>query len=82
MLSREEGLSAGLVSHAIPLLDGPLSDYALFALRKVAEERAGQLIDALLDPNQDDVVRRRIRQLEVEVDVGQSNVVLQVYRCR
>ena len=28
VLSREEGLSAGLVSHAIPLLAGPLSDYA------------------------------------------------------
>ena len=50
VLSREEGLSAGLVSHVIPLLAGPLSDYAVFALRKVAEERVGQLTDALLDP--------------------------------
>ncbi len=31
---------------------GRLSDYALFALRKVAEERVGQLTDALLDPSQ------------------------------
>src|SRR6185503_16507674 len=60
VLAREEGLSAALVPHAIPLLDGPLSDYALFALRKVAEERIGQLTDALLDPNQDDVVRQQL----------------------
>ena len=32
-------------------------------MRKVAEERAGQLIDALLDPNQDDVVRRQIARV-------------------
>jgi len=63
VLSREEGLSAGLVSHAIPLLEGPLSDHALFALRKVAEERVGQLMDALLDPNQEYVVRRQIARV-------------------
>jgi hypothetical protein len=45
----------------IPLLASPsLADYALFALRKVAEERVGQLTDALLDPNQDEAVRRRL----------------------
>lgn len=60
VLAREEGLSAALVPHAIPLLDGPLSDHALFALRKVAEERIGQLTDALLDPSQDDVIRRQL----------------------
>ena len=60
VLSREEGLSAGLVSHVIPLLAGPLSDYAVFALRKVAEERVGQLTDALLDPSVDYKIRRQI----------------------
>ena len=38
LLSREDGLPAPLVPHAIPLLAvDPLADYALFALRKVAE---------------------------------------------
>jgi hypothetical protein len=63
VLSREEGLSAPLVSHAIPLLAGSLSDYALFALRKVAEERVGQLTDALLDPNQEHAVRRQVARV-------------------
>jgi hypothetical protein len=63
VLAREEGLSAALVAHAIPLLDGPLSDYALFALRKVSEERVGQLTDALLDPNQDDVIRQQLARV-------------------
>ena len=68
VLSREEGLSAGLVSHVIPLLAGPLSDYALFALRKVAEERVGQLSDALLDPSVDYKIRRQLaRALSVGV---------------
>ena len=63
VLTREEGLSAGLVAHTIPLLTGPLSDYALFALRKVAEERIGQLTDSLLDPNQDYAVRRQLARV-------------------
>ena len=68
VLSREEGLSVGLVSHVIPLLAGPLSDYAVFALRKVAEERVGQLTDALLDPSVDYKIRRQIaRALSVGV---------------
>ncbi len=63
VLSREEGLSAALVSDAIPLLAGPLADYAMFALRKVAEERVGQITDALLDPNQDARVRRQLARV-------------------
>ncbi len=51
VLSREDGLTAGLVPHAITLLAwDQVADHALFALRKVAEERIGQLVDALLDP--------------------------------
>jgi hypothetical protein len=61
VLSRSEGLDGSLVPHVIPLLASPsLADYALFALRKVVEERVGQLTDALLDPNQDEAVRRRL----------------------
>ena len=63
VLSREDGLTAGLVPHAIPLLAGPLSEYAVFALRKVAEERIGQLTDALLDPGQDYKVRRQLARV-------------------
>jgi len=64
VLSREDGLSAGLVPHAITLLAwDQVADHALFALRKVAEERIGQLVDALLDPNQDFAVRRRLARV-------------------
>jgi hypothetical protein len=64
LLSREEGLPGPLVPHAIPLLAvDPLADYALFALRKVAEEHVGQLADALVDPNQEFAVRRRLARV-------------------
>jgi hypothetical protein len=64
VLSREDGLSGELVAYAIPLLaQDALADYALFALRKVAEERVGQLTDALLDPGQDYAVRRRLARV-------------------
>jgi len=58
------GISALLVAEVIPLLawDAVARD-ALFALRKVAEERVGQLTDALIDPNQDFVVRRRLARV-------------------
>ncbi|HEX5108823.1 MAG TPA: Npt1/Npt2 family nucleotide transporter, partial [Vicinamibacterales bacterium] len=64
VLSRDEGLSAGLVAHVIPLLGvDELADHAVFALRKVAEERVGELTDALIDSNLDLVVRRRLAQV-------------------
>ncbi len=74
VLTRAEGLDGALVPHVIPLLASPsLADYALFALRKVAEERIGQLTDALLDPNQDDAVRRRLPRV-FSVGVSQRAV--------
>ena len=64
VLTRQDGLTAALVPHAIPLLAwDPVADHAVFALRKVAEDRIGQLIDALLDPNQDFAVRRRLARV-------------------
>jgi AAA family ATP:ADP antiporter len=64
VLSREDGLNAALVPHAIPLLAcEPVADYAFFALRKVAEERIGQLSDALLDPAQEPAVRRGLARV-------------------
>jgi hypothetical protein len=64
VLSRDEGLTPGLVPHAITLLAwDQVADHAMFALRKVAEERVGQLVDALLDPNQEFAVRRRLARV-------------------
>jgi hypothetical protein len=64
VLAREEGLPATLVPHVIPLLAwDPVANYALFALRKVAEEHVGELMDALLDPGQDFAVRRRLARI-------------------
>jgi AAA family ATP:ADP antiporter len=64
VLRREHGVSAALVPHVIPLLAwDPVSADAVFALRKVAEERVGQLVDALVDPSQDFAVRRRLARV-------------------
>ena len=64
VLSQSEGVSAPLVPHVIALLGSPeLADYAVFALRKVAEEHVGQLTDALLNPQQEVDVRRRLARV-------------------
>jgi len=64
VLRKEEGLTAALVPHAIPLLAwDPVAADALFALKKVAEQRVGELIDALIDPSQDFTVRRRLARV-------------------
>ena len=64
VLHSEEGLASPLVPHVIPLLAwDPVAEDAVRALRKVAEERVGELIDALLDPNQPFAVRRRLARV-------------------
>jgi AAA family ATP:ADP antiporter len=64
VLRNEEGLPGPLVPHVIPLLAwDPVAEDAVRALRKVAEERVGELIDALLDPNQPFAVRRRLARV-------------------
>lgn len=64
VLSRQQGLSAICVPHAIRLLAWePVAEHAVFALRKVAEEHVGELVDALLDPNQDFSLRRRLARV-------------------
>jgi hypothetical protein len=61
VLSRQEGLTHALIPHVIPLLAWDhLAEHAVYALRKVAEEHVGALTDALIDPNQDFAVRRRL----------------------
>jgi AAA family ATP:ADP antiporter len=52
------------VPHVIPLLASePVADYAVFALRKVAEERVGELTDAMLDPTLAHGVRTRLARV-------------------
>jgi ATP:ADP antiporter, AAA family len=64
VLRSEEGLPPPLIPHVIPLLAwDPVAEDAVRALRKVAEERVGELIDALLDPNQPFAVRRRLARV-------------------
>lgn len=64
ILRREEGMAPLLVPHVIPLLAwDPVAPDAVFALRKVAEERIGELVDALIDPNQEFAVRRRLARV-------------------
>ena len=63
-LHGSEDLPATLIPHVIPLLawDAVAND-AVDALRRVAEERVGALTDALIDPNQDFAVRRRLARV-------------------
>jgi ATP:ADP antiporter, AAA family len=64
VLRSEEGLQAALIPHVIPLLAwDPVAEDAVRALRKVAEERIGELVDALLDPNQPFASRRRLARV-------------------
>jgi ATP:ADP antiporter, AAA family len=64
VLRSEEGLPAPLIPHVIPLLAwDPVAEDAVRALRKVAEERVGELVDALLDPNQPFASRRRLARV-------------------
>ena len=53
VLHKDKGLTAALVPHVIPLLAwDEVAHDCVHALRTVAEERVGELIDALVDPNQ------------------------------
>ena len=61
LLKTEEWPSAVLVPHILGLLaSDEFSSAAVRALRTVAEERVGTLVDALIDPTQPFAVRRRI----------------------
>ena len=64
VLGRENGLAPALVPHVIQLLAwDAVSESAVYALQKVAEEHVGQFVDALIDPNQDYAVRRRLARV-------------------
>jgi len=64
VLRAEDGLPAALIPHAIPLLAwDEVAQDGIRALRGIAEEHVGELIDALLDPNQPFAVRRRLARV-------------------
>ena len=64
VLRSGNGPSAALVPHVIPLLAwDDVSEDCIRALRSVAEQQVGELIDALVDPNQPFVVRRRLARV-------------------
>lgn len=64
VLGREGGLSPALVPDAIRLLEwDAVSADVVRALRGVAEEHVGGLIDALIDPNRPFTVRRRLARV-------------------
>lgn len=64
VLRSDRGLSPAVVPHVIPLLaSDEVSHDCIRALRSVAEQRLGELIDALVDPNQPFVVRRRLARV-------------------
>jgi AAA family ATP:ADP antiporter len=61
VLTREAVLEPALVSLVVPLLArDELFTEAVAALRRVAARCTGQLLDVLLDPEQDPIVRRRV----------------------
>lgn len=64
VLRGTNGLPPALVPYVISLLaSDEVSGDCIRALQSVAEERIGQLIDALTDPNQPFVVRRRLARV-------------------
>jgi hypothetical protein len=64
VLHADRGLPAADIPHVILLLAwDPVAADAADALRRVAEERIGELTDALIDPNQDFAVRRRLARV-------------------
>jgi hypothetical protein len=64
VLDAEPGIPPTLVPHVIPLLAwDPVCEHAVRALRRVAEEHVGELVDALLNPNQPFAVRRRLARV-------------------
>ena len=64
VLRGHDGVPASLVPHIIPLLAwDAVAQEAMIALRKVAEERVGELTDALVNPNQPFAVRRRLARV-------------------
>src|SRR5262249_57900184 len=63
-LHSEDVLPASLIPHVVSLLAwDPVAAHAADALKRAAEDHVGGLIDALIDPNQDFAVRRRLARV-------------------
>jgi ATP:ADP antiporter, AAA family len=74
VLHEGDGLEPMVVPHVIQLLAwDAIAPDAIHALRKVAEESVGQLVDALLNPDQDFAIRRRVARV-LSVCVSQRAV--------
>jgi hypothetical protein len=64
VLDPRNPLGASLIPHVIPLLGvRAVAGSAMQALQRVADQHPGALIDALLDPSRDAVVRRRLARV-------------------
>lgn len=64
VLDAEDGVPGTFVPHVIPLLAwDPVAEHAIRALRRVAEDHVGALVDALINPNQPFAVRRRLARV-------------------
>lgn len=64
VLTDPNGLRGPLIPHVISLLAwDPVAQDAIRALRGVAEEHVGELVDALINPNQQFAVRRRLARV-------------------
>jgi hypothetical protein len=64
VLRQDEELPASLIPHVISLLAwDPVATEAGRALRKIVEDHVGELIDALINPNQPFAVRRRLARV-------------------
>lgn len=65
-LTRLDPMPQGLIPHVLPLLGrDDVADLAVEALRGVAAENTGQLVDRLLDPKFDLAARRRVPKVLV-----------------
>jgi hypothetical protein len=63
-LKGDQPLLPALVPHVIPLLAwDPVANDAVEALRRVADRHIGELVDALVDPDQDFAIRRRLPRI-------------------
>jgi hypothetical protein len=64
VLDSDEPAPPSLIPHVIPLLAwDSVAGKAVETLRRVADTHVGELVDALVDPNQDFAIRRRLARV-------------------
>lgn len=73
VLDSRNSISAAVLPHVIPLLGvRAVAASAMQALRRVADQHPGALVDALLDPSREPAVRRRLARV---LSVCRSQIV-------